>query len=261
MTKKESTGLILIAVISFVAIVAVMSQAPIRQDINYHHFQDSNGLFGIANFWNVISNLPFLIVGCSGLYKLQPGKNLAVPGEMRYAYLIFFVGITMVSVGSSYYHLAPDNQTLVWDRLPMTVAFMALFSIVVAEFISVQIGKALLLPLLVAGISSVVYWHFSEQSGQGDLRYYALVQFLPMLIIPIVLLSYSARYPGAAAGYWGLLVTYLLAKILEHYDLEIYDTLQFISGHSMKHVMAAAGIFILLQSYETRLTKITSADG
>ncbi len=252
MTKKEYTGLILIIVVCVIASIAVFNQGAIPQDINYHHFKDTNPRFGIANFWNVVSNLPFLFVGCLGLYRLRGSKNVAVLGEMKYAYMILFAGVAMVSVGSSYYHLDTNNQTLVWDRLPMTIAFMALFSIVIAEFISISTGKALLLPLLIAGVLSVAYWHFSEQSGRGDLRYYALVQFLPMLIIPIILICFGSRYTGASAGYWGLLVTYLIAKIFEYYDAGIFDILKFISGHSIKHVMAAAGMYILLKSYEDR---------
>lgn len=133
----------------------------------------------------------------------------------------------------------------------MTIAFMSLFSIIISEFISLRTGKTLLFPLLLIGASSVLYWNYTESNGVGDLRFYALVQFLPMLLIPLILILFPSKYK-AINGYWWLLGAYIAAKILEYFDTEIYDLLGVISGHSLKHVAAALGMYILLVHYERR---------
>jgi hypothetical protein len=133
----------------------------------------------------------------------------------------------------------------------MTIAFMALFSIIISENISVRSGKTLLLPLLLTGMLSVAYWHFSETRGTGDLRLYALVQFYPMIAIPIILICFRSRCTHVYA-YWWLLLAYIIAKVFEHFDAEVYNVSGFISGHSLKHLAAALGMYVLLVSYQKR---------
>ena len=242
--KKDKIKRVLIIGLTILAIIAVMFVNPIPQDISYHGFIDVNNISGIANFWNVISNLPFLVVGLLGLVRL---KQLNRIKDISAAYWILFFAVAMVALGSGFYHLNPNNSTLLWDRLPMTVAFMSLFSIIISEFIDVKIGKYLLLPLLLIGIASVVYWHWYD-----DLRYYALVQFLPIILIPIILLMFNSKFTQIS-GYWWLLLAYGLAKFFEYYDREIFELLDgFISGHSIKHIAAAIGLYVLLRSYQSR---------
>ena len=249
--KKETAGILLIIAIGLIAVIAMFLQAPVAQDPDYHRFTDARELFSITNFCNVMSNLPFLIVGSLGLYKLVITNTLNITRELKASYVFLFTGVTFVAFGSGYYHLWPNNQTLVWDRLPMTIAFMALFSIIIGEFISVSVGKALLLPLILAGFSSVMYWHFTELRGEGDLRFYAFVQFFPMLVIPIILVCFRSRCTGLSA-YWWLLMAYIAAKIFEYFDTAVYSALGLISGHSIKHIVAALGLYVLLASYEKR---------
>ncbi|MFK8026634.1 MAG: ceramidase domain-containing protein [Gammaproteobacteria bacterium] len=250
--KRETIGLLLIAISAIAVLFGLLSRSPIPQDLAYHNFSDSVGLFNIPNILNVLSNLPFLVVGLLGLYKLTSLNSLNVISENKFAYIALFFGTTLVAFGSGYYHVWPDNQTLVWDRLPMTIAFMGLFSIVISEFISIKLGKALLLPLLAAGLFSVFYWHITEANGQGDLRYYAIVQFFPILAIPIILITFKSSFSQISA-YWWLLASYIAAKLFEHYDVAVHDMLTVVSGHSIKHVAAAIGVYILLRSYENRV--------
>jgi hypothetical protein len=239
----------LLIVISLVVIIGLMFQKPISQDILYHNFEDTNAYLGVFNFWNVVSNLPFFVVGFLGLFHLNKLKIIAV---LKAAYFTLFLGVLLVSFGSGYYHLTPNNQTLVWDRLPMTIAFMALFTIIIGEFISVSLAKKLFYPLLILGLVSVYYWYSTEQNGVGDLRFYVLIQFLPMLLIPVILLTYLSRFNQTTA-YWYLLLAYLLAKVFEYYDMEIHQSFGAgISGHPIKHVVAATGMYVLLRSYEKR---------
>ena len=249
--NKEKIGYFIIALVVLLAVIALMTQGPIAQDPAYHLLADTRNIWNLKNFWNVISNLPYLIIGMLGFYKVTQSSGLAILAELKLAYLLFFAAVAAVSLGSGYYHLAPDNSTLLWDRLPITVVFMSFFSILVSEFISLRVGKALLLPLVVAGILSVVYWHLSEGWGEGDLRYYALVQFTPVIMVPVILLCFRTRYTRVY-GYWGLFATYSVAKLLEHVDVEVYQLLGFISGHSIKHIVSALGVYIFLTSLEKR---------
>jgi len=251
MSTREKTGYALIGVVILVSIVLLFSQAPIAQDIRYHAFADTRALWGIQNFWNVASNLLFLLVGWLGVYKVTFSKTLYIEDTNRPAYSLFFAGVGLAAFGSGYYHLSPDNTTLVWDRLPMTFGFMALFSIVIGEYISARVGRRVLFPFMLAGIASVVYWHLSEAWGQGDLRFYAVVQFGPVLLMPVILLCFKTRYTHAY-GYWSVLIAYASAKLCEHLDSQIYNILGFVSGHSLKHIVAAIGVYVLLDSYEKR---------
>ena len=248
---REKLGLWLIITITVAAIVSMFFLEAIPQDLSYHSFSDENLKAGVPNFWNVFSNLPFALVGILGLYYMYVTKSLCLIESIKASYMILFAGVALVALGSGYYHLWPDNQTLVWDRLPMTIAFMALFSILICEFISVRIGKLLLYPLLIIGIFSVFYWEYTESQGLGDLRLYALVQFLPMLIIPVILLLFKSSFTRVS-GYWLLLFAYIAAKVFEHFDAQIFAALGFISGHSIKHIAAAVGVYLLLMSYEKR---------
>ncbi|WP_297765937.1 ceramidase domain-containing protein [uncultured Muriicola sp.] len=249
--EKDKIGLVAILVVSILAVVVVFFQDSIAQDLNYHLFHDERTFFGIPNFWNVISNLPFLFVGLWGGQWVVKATQHNLLRELKLAYFFLFLGISLVAVGSGYYHLWPNNVTLVWDRMPMTIAFMSLFSVVIGEFISVRFSQLLLFPLLIFGILSVIYWHITEGQGEGDLRLYVLVQFLPMLIIPMILLLFKPVYT-LTRGYWLLLFSYLLAKALEYFDPAMFDILPLLSGHSLKHVTAACGVFFLIRAYKHR---------
>ncbi|BBA33620.1 uncharacterized protein sS8_1663 [Methylocaldum marinum] len=237
--------------ITVLACIGMFWVPAIPQDPAYHDFADRSRWFGVPNFWNVVTNVGFLLVGFAALRQLVRGMSDSTLPELRTSYFAFFVGIAMIAPGSAYYHLAPNNATLVWDRLPMTVAFMAFVSIIVGEYISCQFGKTLLWPLILLGIASILYWHTTEQSGQGDLRPYGLVQFLPMVLIPLILLLFSPSF--TATGYiWALLGFYGLAKFAELLDEPIFRALYPISGHALKHVLAALGAYCFLLGLRRR---------
>lgn len=247
---KEKIGCIAIALVSILGIVVVLIIDPIAQDPEYHLFKDQRTIFGVPNFWNIISNLPFLLVGIMGLRSIFCSHRIRLIADMKAAYILFFLGVSLVAFGSGYYHLWPSNGSLVWDRLPMTIAFMALFSAVIGEFTSFHLGKFLLWPLVVFGVFSVLYWHSTESNGEGDLRLYILVQFLPLIVIPLILLFFKSKFTHTS-GYWLLLCAYVLAKAFEYFDELVYNTF-LLSGHSLKHVIAALGIYFLLKAYNNR---------
>jgi hypothetical protein len=250
MQRTQKIGLL--SGLTVVATVAVFLLHPIAQPLSFHHFADTRSWLGIPNFGNVASNLPFLFVGGTGLWLT--GKTSA-PGAIRLIYTILFIGVILTGLGSAYYHSNPNNDTLVWDRIPMTIVFMALFSATVAELIGLKQGTRLLIPLVLIGIASVWWWHYTEGQGHGDLRLYYLVQYYPMLFIPLILwLFYDpAHKPILLCLVW-VVIWYVIAKLLEQTDQPIYTALG-VSGHTFKHLAAAVSTwyFVLLfrQKYMT----------
>lgn len=223
-----------------VALVIAWRVPPVPQDPAYHRFADARPFLGVPHALNVLSNLGFLIAGGAGLRRVLGGAGRAafVDGRERWPWAVFFAGLTLTGLGSAWYHLDPGNVRLVWDRLPMTVAFMGLFAAMIAERIGLRAGLALLGPLLVVGMGSVLWWHAGEQQGRGDLRAYGLVQFFPLLAIPLLAWLFPARYTHG--GYWGLAVlVYAAAKGLELADARVLALGGVVSGHALKHLGAA----------------------
>ena len=226
-----------------VVAAAWMATGPIPQDPAYHRFADTRPMFGVPNGLDVLSNLPFAVVGLAGLVVTVGRGSRARFDDpwTRVPWATLFAGTLLTAAGSSYYHLAPGNARLVWDRLPMTVAFMGLLAGVLAERIGVASARRAFVPLLVFGAGSVVYWYATEIRGAGDLRPYALVQFGTLLAIVGVLAL--RRGPRPVTGFLAAgLFAYAVAKVLEAGDAEVLAGSGVVSGHTLKHVVAAVGI-------------------
>jgi hypothetical protein len=248
--KAVSKGSLLVGM-TLAAIVGVMLLDPIRQPLSYHEFADRRTVVGIPNLFDVASNLPLLLIGLAGLMQLA-ARKLQSDAELRPAIALFYLGVILTAFGSIFYHLRPDNASLVWDRLPMTLAFMGLFVLVAGEYINLYLGRLLLWPLLTIGICSVLWWQYTEQLGQGDLRFYGLVQFLPMLLLPLVLLLYPRRW-SRSTDYWMVAGWYLAAKLLEFFDQSVYNLTGGVSGHTLKHLAAAMAAWQLLRMLRKRV--------
>ena len=204
---------------------------------------------GLPNFGDTASNIGFLIVGMLGLSFAigKRGRSMFDPSGERWPYLVFFAGVALVSVGSAYYHANPTTEALFWDRLPMTVAFMALFSAFIMDRVHARVGVVVMLPLLlVVGVASVVYWAWTEAAGHGDLRPYGLVQFYPMLAIPLICWLFPGRQTSGKHVFY-LIFWYALAKLCEHFDHGIYALLgDAVSGHTLKHLLSAVATYMVL---------------
>ena len=226
-------------------LVAVFFIEPIPQDPDYHQFAAQDAVQGTPNMWAVCSSLTFILVGAACLVKLKGIHADISSSKLRTVIRIFYIGVILTGFGSAYYHYAPSNDTLLWDRLPMTISFMAFFSFILSMHISERVGTILLWPLLVIGIASVLFWDYTEGLGRGDLRFYAVVQFLPVILIPLILLMFPN--PAYKQSYiWLVIAVYIAAKLTEQFDHQIYD-LCGIGGHTFKHVIAAlAGIAFFL---------------
>lgn len=219
-----------------VSLAALLPLPPLLQDQSYHQFADQRELFGIPNFWNVVSNLPFVAVGTVGLLCVRRDATT----------IVLFTGLFLTGFGSSYYHLNPNDGTLFWDRLPMTLCFAAILAAVVEERVDARAGAMLLRPLLAIGIFSLLLWRWTD-----DLRLYAWAQFFPFIALVLILRLFPPKYTGAS--YWVTAAAlYALAKLLEFLDEKIYSVGSILSGHTLKHLAAAAAGFAILRLFQTR---------
>lgn len=245
------TNILILITIALLGGGAAFLLPPVAQPQSYHDFADSRKMLGIPNCLDVLSNLPFCMVGLVGILKVAALMGDSVDSALLMPYIIFFTGLFLTGLGSGWYHLRPDNKSLVWDRLPMTVAFAGFFCSVLSELVTPRWGMLLLVPLLLIGVFSVCYWIATERHGRGDLRLYAVFQFLPMLLIPLMLMLFEgpAGYKSCIVGLIGF---YALAKALESLDGVIYSRGRIVSGHTLKHFAAAAGAWCLLIMLEGR---------
>ena len=234
--QLKLAGLFLLAV---VIIINVFSLDPIPQDVDYHSFADQSIRLSIPNFWNVVSNLGFLVAGSWGIYKSINQKPIPILA------LVLSFGVTLTFLGSSYYHWHPSHSTLLWDRLPMTIIFMSFFVFIISQYISSRYKFLLLFVFLFIGTSSVYYWEYTELHGHGDLRPYAIVQFLPMILIPVILILFKNKHLPSR-NIITIFLWYLLAKGFEHFDEEVFQ-FDFLSGHSLKHIFASISTYYMIK--------------
>ena len=233
MNTRRALGLIAFMLASLLGLLLL---PPIVQNQNYHDFADQRTLFGIPNFWNVVSNIPFIGIGAVGLWQF--GRSQAT--------MLLFLGIFLTGFGSAYYHLEPNDQTLFWDRLPMAIGFMAIFATVIEERVDRRLGTILLWPMTAVGVFSLLLWRWT-----GDLRLYAWVQFFPCLALPLIFVLFPPRFTGTM--YWLLAAMfYALAKLFELYDNAVYSAGAILSGHTLKHFFAAAACAVVLRYFQKR---------
>lgn len=240
----------------FTTLLVAAILPPMPQPSAYHKFADQRSLWLIPNFFNVVSNLIFLLVGVEGLVflkrvsALSVQKTFAVTSEC-WSYLIIFVSILMISAGSAYYHWEPENSSLFWDRLPIAIGIMALLAATVTERIGIRLGLQMLPVLIMIGITSVVYWYWSEQQGIGNLNFYIVVQFCSILLIVLLAILFPSRYTRGSDIY-GVIALYGLAKLAEILDKEIYQLGQIVSGHTLKHIFAGLAVYWILYMLQKR---------
>jgi hypothetical protein len=245
--RRPWRGRVLIALVVVFMLAAIGALLPpLAQPAGYYDGADQRILLGIPNFGDVISNVGFLLVGVLGLRDLRRGRCRVDHPPERLAWTTFFFGVTLIALGSSYFHLAPDAFGLTLDRLPMALTFMALLSAVLIERVDRRAGLALLPVLIALALAAVLHWYWSEWRGSGDLRAYALVQVVPIVLIPLLLLLFHPRY-DRGADYLIALGLYGLAMLSDALDRVLFELIGLISGHTLKHLIAAAAAYHLLR--------------
>ncbi len=231
--------------ITLTACALLVLHGPIAQLTHYHAFADQSVIWGIPHAADVLSNAGFAAIGIWGLLKLWPHRRHAALKAGWPGYRLFLVGLLLTAIGSAFYHLAPDNFRLVWDRLPIALACAGLLAAVRAETHAPADAKRDVLWLALLAIASVGWWYATEQLGSGDLRPYLLLQGLPLVLIP--LWQAIHRAPLADRRLFGVaLLLYMVAKAAEMHDLALLQTLAWCSGHTLKHLLAsmAAGLLV-----------------
>lgn len=225
----------------------VLALPPMPEPPALRALVDARAFFGVPNFWNVVSNAPFLLVGAWGVYSVAGNRKAFADAAEKWPYAVLFLAVALTALGSTYYHLVPEDDTaLMWDRLPMSVAFMALLCAVVVERINVKVGLGLLFPLSVIGAATVVYWHWSQ-----NILPYAAVQYGGIAAIVAVAALFRSRYTRGGDLFVAVAI-YALAKLAEVLDAQIYALGEIVSGHTLKHLIAAAALWWLLRMLKLR---------
>jgi hypothetical protein len=241
-----------IAAITAACFAAAFLLPAIPQPVDYHDFADHRDLLGVSNALDTLSNAAFLLAGLTGLWiALRPQTVFAQASE-RVPYAVFFSGVLLTALGSGYYHLAPDNERLFWDRLPMTIAFMALVAAQVGDRIDARAGRLLLLPALLVGAASVLYWRATERAGAGNLVPYGILQAYAVAILFLIAWWLPSRYTRGGDVFL-VFAAYVAAKLVEALDARIYDAFgHLVSGHTLKHVAAAIGALLVCRMLALR---------
>lgn len=229
----------LLAAVAALLVLACLGPA-LAQPADHHHFADARVVWGIPCALDVLSNLPFAMLGLVGLYWLAAARGArGVQGArmdpaQTWCAALFFGGLIATAAASSWYHLRPDDAGLAIDRLGMVLAFAGVLGLAAADRISARAGAALALALLVLGPLSVQVW-----ASTGNVLPWAVLQLGGLLVLAG--LAALRPLPGALAVRWGLVIgVYAVAKVLEQSDHAVFAlTSGTVSGHSLKHLVAS----------------------
>jgi hypothetical protein len=242
------------AIVLFSA-AGLMAYGPIAQLAHYHDFADQSAVWGIPHAADVLSNLVFGIVALWGAYHLGKWRDRFIWQAGWPGYCLFLIALLLTAIGSSYYHLAPDNARLVWDRLPIALACAGLLAAVRAECVPDARAKRDTFLLGLFAVASVLWWQQTDHHGIGDLRPYLLLQVLPLVLIPLWQIIYKAPTADRVA-FAAALLLYIAAKATELLDYPILHLTGMITGHTLKHLLAgiAAGVIVMRLVARTKQT-------
>lgn len=255
--RRRRAGLAVVGLGAALAAGLAM-HGPVFDAQGYHDFVDRRAWLGLSNALDVLSNVPFLVVGLLGFARVRTSSRSAPPPAWeRVALALMLSGFALTCVGSSVYHLAPSPWTLVWDRLPMALTFGAFFALFLGDRLGPTVGRRLLVPWGAFSLASVWVWRatFVGERG-GDLRLYALAQYLPAAaaVLLLVLLPPPRR---EARWAWAALAAYALAKGLEALDGPVFEaTRRTVSGHTLKHLAAALSAWCLVRWAVARAPRV-----
>ena len=241
-SNKRIVGVGLLVFAAVTAVVLVLVD-PIRQSQIYYAFADSRSWLSIPHAWNVLSNLPFLLVGVIGLFAMYRnreawlGRRVADKAEHG-VFVVLFFGAALLCFGSSYFHLLPDADRLAWDRYTVLLAMLPLSCVIIADRLDTRIASMLLGPSILLGLASVIVWQLTD-----DLRFYAFMQFFPMVAMLVLIIALPSRY-SRPSYLFIILGVFVVSKVAEHFDRDIYAALNgFVGGHALKHILAALAIW------------------
>ena len=227
------------------AAVALVLHGPVAQFAGYHHFADHRAWLGIPNALDVLSNVGFTVIGAYGLYRLWPRRGCPALIAGWPGFALFLVSLVLTGLGSAFYHLAPDDGRLIWDRLPIALACAGLLAGVRAQVMPNVNGARMTGVLALVAVASVFWWHVTGVDGAGDLRPYLLLQASPLVLVPLWQTIYAA--PRAdRIGFAAAVLLYMAAKATELLDQQLFASLHWVSGHTLKHLLATAAAVIIV---------------
>jgi len=236
--------------VAAVLVIGALFGPRIPQPQSYHQFADQRNFLATPHFFDVVSNLGFLGVGLSGvmfILRVNAGARTAfLTRKERWPYFFFFLGVLLTAFGSAYYHWAPDNARLLWDRLPMAMGFMGLLAAVLSERVAPALASQTLVPLVGAGIGSVLYWRWTDLAGRDDLRLYGIVQFGSLALVLALSLLLRSRYTRGS-DMFVVVALYVLAKLFEGLDKQVFAIGGVVSGHTLKHLTASLACYFVLR--------------
>ncbi len=213
---------------------------PLTQAVDYHEFADHRAWGCLPYAIDVLTNLPFALCGVWGLLSLA--NPTTVQGTQRHMAQLFFWGLVITALCSTWYHLSPTNERLTVDRYGMTVAFAGVMGLAVSGRISERAGLMCGVASLVLGAMSAWVW-----LEYGNLTPWAVYQFAGMAWL--LALQLLPRQPTALSISWMSVVgIYAVAKLLELADHPVYEFTGWVSGHSLKHIVASLAAWPVIQA-------------
>jgi len=233
-------------VLTVAAGTLLLLHGPVAQPPDYNDFADQSVLWGIPHAEDVLSNISFAVVAIWGWLRLRPHRHHAALRRGWDGYRLFLIGLLLTAGGSAYFHLAPDNARLVWDRVPIALACAGLLAAVRSETRTDTNPSRYAAILSVLAILTVPWWRYTDIAHPpGDLRPYVLLQASTLVLVPLWQAIYHAPFRDRT-WFGAALLLYVAAKLAETWDHEVLATLGWISGHTLKHLLAAAGAGVLV---------------
>lgn len=229
------------------------SLLPIQDASSYFKFADQRCILGIYNFSDVISNLAFTLVGFFGFYWIKKNENLS--SEFAFLGNSLATSMLLVSIGSAFFHYIPSVESLFWDRVPMVLGFISLIGLLVADRVNRKLGVKTFCILFILSVVTLALWRLNYL----DLRPYLIIQFGSLLFVVLIIML-KARGSISNKAIWVTFAFYILAKLFESADRFIWNLTGFISGHTLKHLFAAAAMFLLLKTFRRKTSGVTNAE-
>lgn len=219
---------------------------------SYFLFADNLTRFGINNCSDVLSNLGFLVASIYGLFILKSSNK--IPISYKTPLITIIVGAFLTCFGSAYFHNNPNSDTLFWDRMPMTIGFSGVVILMLMDRLHYhKLVIPLSIVLVMTGLLTVFGWH----TKIFTLRPYLIVQYGCLIFTFLTLLLTKPSYIKTGTMLFALSF-YVLAKLTEKYDILIFNiTSNAISGHTIKHLLAAVAIFLILHQFKKPFDKVS----
>jgi len=216
----------------------------------FHHYADARGFFGLPHALDVLSNLAFVAAAAAGAVWVWRARDPLLRGLGA----LLAIAVAIIGVGSALYHRAPDDATLVLDWIPIAVAMTWLLALLLADRVDRRLGIAAAVLLPLGAAATVLTWYAGGGTSGGDMRWYGLVQIEGLLLVPAILLAYP-RGALRSGDLWAAVGCFLLMRLLHAHDGAILAATG-VSGHSLKHVVAAVATYLALRSLRGAQTGI-----